>query len=181
LAKLNGDSVLKAEGVSTGGTLQVMIAGWGLNLGAETGIYFFPDTCEIAVYSIKAGVVKKLDPNGGPATIAFENGVNIGLSAQFEAAELVGKGPASADSFAGNFYTVQGGFKIVGGSIYKGDSGPGGTWYGGTGGVGVGPVPIQVGTIVWNYQLIKSIKLDKDPGLIGTVGWCYCLELALLM
>ena len=151
---------------------------WGINLpsleaGVETGVYFFPDTCEIAVYSIKAGVVKALDPNGGKPVISWEGGVQAALSAQVELAVLNGPGPASAASFAGNFYTVQGGIGPVGHRAMQARQAQG-TWYGGTVGVGVGPskLAIQAGSVVWNYQLMTTVNLDDHTG-----GHCICMSL----
>jgi hypothetical protein len=124
-------------------------------------------------------------PNGGPPKIDWEGGVQAGLDVSIEYAKFTGPGNASAASFAGVFYTGQAaGGTGVGPAIsgYKGASGLNGAyWYGGTLGIGVG-LPIQVGTVAWNYQLIASRDMDDGNGpLLDAIGYCDCLVLTLKM
>jgi len=188
VTKLNGGHVNKVFGGAAGGVVQ--LAAWFKNdiflqAGAQTGFFFYPDTCEIGLFSIKMGIVKALDPNGGPPKINWEGGVQAGLNISIEYAEFTGPGDASATSFAGIFYTGQaaGGTAIGPGiSGYMGVPGPNGAyWYGGTLGVGVG-LPIQVGTVAWNYQLIASKDMDDGNGpFFDAIGYCDCLFLTLQM
>ena len=189
VTKLNGGHIYKAVGGAAGGLLQ--LATWitpdvNIQAGAQTGLIFFPDTCEIGLYSIKMGVVKALNPNAGPPKVAWEGGLQLGLNASVEVAAFTGPGTASAASFAGIFYTGQasGGSGVgIGVSGYKGVPGKNGAyWYGGTVGVTYGPLPISVGTVAWAYQLITSVDLDDGHGwFLDKVGYCQCLELILAM
>lgn len=70
--KIKGEQIPKAVGISEGGLLVIPEGRYsklseaiinlkfkGFSAGYETGIYFFPDSCEIAAYSIKAGILKQ--------------------------------------------------------------------------------------------------------------------------
>jgi RHS repeat-associated protein len=168
VTKLSGGHIYKAVGGSAGGILQ--LATWitddvKVQAGVETGVYFFPDTCEIGIFSIQMGIVKGLDPKGGPSKVAWEGGLQLGLGVAIEVAYFTGPGWASAGSFSGIFYTGQGGGGPIGVSGYKGvPDGNGAYWFGGTIGAGVG-IPIQVGTVAWNYQLLGAVKVPYCPCL----------------
>jgi RHS repeat-associated protein len=174
--KLLGLSVPKAIGVTAGGILQfnppVLIKIPAV--GAEAGLLFFADTCEIGLFSLQAGIVQALDPNGGPPVIDFEAGLLASLGVAVEVAELIGPGPASAGSFAGRFYTFHFGMGPASTAAYVGEESAEGKWIGGAGGLGGSPPvpPIQIGFVVWNYQLIQSINLSDYVG-----GYCLCLAL----
>ena len=185
--KLAGGHLYKAIGLQSGGILQ--LESWGVpipaKLSASAGVYFFPDSCEIGIYSIKSGYTKLLDPKGGPLKINFEGGFQAGITTELEGAGFSGPGTADAASFSGIFYTVEGGVAWVapgvGVSGYMGEPNPitGAFWSGGTvsatlgAGIPVGPTGVTVsgGSVAYNYQLLSTIKLNQ----------CICLALILAM
>ena len=177
--KLLGCSVYKALGMQAGGIAQLEV--WGLDVpvkaGAASGVYFFPDSCEVGIYSIKAGIVKLLDPAGGPIKVDFEGGYQLGATVEIEGAFFTGPGKADSNSFSGIFFTVEGtgGEGIgVGGSGYVGDANPNGSrWIGGTvaAGVGVDASMITGGSVAYNYQKMGAVN----------VPYCLCLALIYAM
>jgi hypothetical protein len=146
-------------------------------LGAATGVYFFPDSCQIGAYSIKAGLVKLLDPNGAPIKIDWEMGYQVGVTVEMEGAVFTGPGPANPSSFSGVFYTIEGsGGEAVsfGASGYLGEANANGSrWLGGTlvAGVGVDGSPLTGGSVAYSYQLMKEVP----------VPLCACLALIYAM
>ena len=93
--------------------------------GAATGVVFFPDTCEVGLYSLKMGIVKESfpDPDAGPARVDWEWGFQGGFSVEVELAGFTGPGQASAESFDGIFWTIQGscssGTSPIGGTLKR--------------------------------------------------------------
>jgi hypothetical protein len=148
----------------------------GAEAGAGIAIMFFPDTCELGAFSVEAGYFDESSPNGFTG-YTEEGGVQAGGFAGFEFAVLLGPGPASASSFKGIFWTAQASVANVGASGYFGETGPEGTWYGGT--LGFAPSPGQhvptAGTVAWDYDLLTVFSFN---------GWftkCVCYELIRVM
>ena len=144
---------------------------------------FFPASCEVAVYSVQAGLGKNLaqwrpitekDFPGIDEWMRFEAGLYAGIGAGIEAATYIGGGLADADSFNGVFHTSQGALVAVGLSGYVGDiDDEGGFWMGGT--VTWGPRGFGVAKVDWLYQHY-GIVLDIDNDL-GLPGRCWCAQL----
>jgi len=166
--KLHGRQIPKAIGVNAGGLLAIKlpwltgsIAGTWLHsflLGVGAGIYFFPDSCEVGVYSIRAGLGNNLVDWRPISDFDFGQNYEMGLiasiGASVETAVYYGNstpGFANADSFVGLFHTIYidtGAFSL-GVYIGKPDASTGGNWVGGTFGVGAG---LGFAVVDWNYQ-----------------------------
>jgi RHS repeat-associated protein len=180
--KMLGHSIPKAQGITAGAAA----GGWSLNfgelkskypllqalasyaLGAGTAIMFFPDSCEIGAYSLKAGAAQYIPPSSPNPPGTFV-GVYAGYGAGAEYALVMPGGSsftagnANAVSFEGTFHTVQGGWPgfPVSGSVFAGNPDKtlgGGRWVGGTATLGGGG---GVAYIDWEYGLVTSIGLPK--------------------
>jgi hypothetical protein len=111
--KINNEQISKTIGMAAGG-----LAGWkpqpweGTIAGAQTGVYFFPDSCQIAFFSITTSIVTT---EARPPTKEERNGkwyefsliASIGMAG--ELAYYMGSdneaGNANAESFEGPFHT----------------------------------------------------------------------------
>jgi hypothetical protein len=174
-----------AAGLVAGGNIVAKISTLGITLdglvaGSQTGIVFFPATCEVALYSVLAGLGQNLAEwrpirqEDFPSILDFQNfeaGLQMGLSVGVEGAVYVGGTIASADSFEGIFHTVGVNVPGVGGSIYFGDEDTtGGRWWGGT--ITVGP-GVGAAKIEWKYTHNGLVwDLDDDYGFAGR---CACV------
>jgi hypothetical protein len=140
---------------------------------------FFPATCEVARYSVQAGLgrnlvewrpISKDDFPSIKEWLKFEAGIYAGIGLGAEVALFIGGGLADANTFNGIFHTVQGALKIPGISGYVGEVDPDGRlWLGGT--ITVGP-GIGLAKIDWMYQHHGAVMdLDDD---FGNPGRCAC-------
>jgi len=189
MAKLWGDCIPKAIGVTASGEIMGRLLPYlpGLVAGAGTVVIFFPDTCEVGVFTIYVGLANAVGQWRLPTRKDLEEGFGViaSIGAGVEGAVLVKRGPgglpipctageASCASFAGIFHTLTVDWigVPVAGSVYVGDPGKvaGGTiiWVGGTitGGAGGGAAYTP-----WNYVVQTCITL---PACI-----CYPLIAAL--
>ena len=188
--KLRGKQVPKAVGVSLGGTFVLKLP-WvsgpfddnplfSLVVGLNAGVYFFPDSCELAAYSIRAGLGNNLQDwqsltSKNDLGQDYELGLYGSLGAAVESAGFIGSstpGVANADSFLGLFHTFMINGPDIGATVYIGDTDPksGGRWVGGT--VGIGPGFPGVAIVDWNYQY-----LTKRPLSVVTLPKCLCYAL----
>jgi RHS repeat-associated protein len=92
IAKKNGKQIPKVAGIS-GGALGVVkipiraLSKLGVVAGIQAGIYFFPDNCELAAFSIKAGIFRDKGPelyDGLDRKYRNNPGSNDGRYALFE-------------------------------------------------------------------------------------------------
>ena len=181
IAKLMGLPVRKAVGLNASQLTQLKaFLGPGLAEGAGVSLVFFPDTCEVALFSLTAGMIDTV--TGGPESALgepYEGGQQVSATGGVELAWMTGPPgvQASAESFAGVFHTGSVSFKAegvpMGASLYVGDEDKEGRrWYGGTLGVGPGK---GAGIVNWDYHLSdKRWDLDDD---YGAAGLCLCYYL----
>ena len=188
--KKKHEQIPKAYGINAG-----FLAGLKIKTGEGAGVssvmVFFPDSCEIAYYSVAAQEGKKLT---GTEKIEGKRydfyGLNYTIGVSAELAVFVGNpnpGSANADSFAGIFHTIQYGGPGPGVSGYIGepyDDLYNSRWIGGTLGLGVG---FGLSYVDWDYTLIKAIKLDAEywggdknykkaiPDLAAGICACYAM------
>jgi hypothetical protein len=198
-AKLLGMRVPKAHGLTAGGVLALKIPFSeirGIISGASSAAIFFPDTCEVAAFSVTAGTADAYRRDYWDNENEFnseeekhgewhEGGALVSMGASGELAYWIGPGKASAASFEGEFHTVQAAFSVpftpigMGASVYWGDYSEkfGGIWFfGGT--VGFGPGE-GVAFIDWDYQIMAGpINLEKKYGFKGKCV-CYALTAAM--
>ena len=182
LGKKDMPNCKKAFGLTAGGSVVAKLAKYGLVAGSQLAIIFFPASCEVAGYSVQAGLMRNLTEwspvieDDFPSIDdfqRFEVGLNAGLGAGFEAAHYIGDDLADADSFEGVFHTAQGAVGPGGISLYLGDEDEnGGRWIGGTGSLGPG---VGLAKIDWMYKHHGNvIDLDDDYGISGR---CLCAAL----
>jgi hypothetical protein len=170
----------------------------GVVSGVGAMAVFFPDTCEVAAFSLVAGsptILRKenhgdgypFDPDAPNDSI--NQGLYYGVGVSVEEAIFTStppiRGRASADSFQGVFRTVLGNYGIAGASLYWGlpkgrktdlaDITIDNNWFGTTVGVGAG-FPVGLAVIDWEYKMLRSFDLDADHPIIGR---CACAALAL--
>ncbi len=183
LLKIRGKQIPRVFGISAGG-IAIAKAPWLPNIfiGLTSGVYFFPDSCEVAAFSIRAGLGNMLADWRLPTEEEFgrwyEAGLLVSIGAGFETAGYLGNsapGSANASSFVGLFHTLQVGFTAtgvpIGASVYFGDKdSTGGRWIGGTLGVGPGT---GVAVIDWNYQIMVGPVTVKPKCL------CYAAILSM--
>jgi RHS repeat-associated protein len=149
--KIRGGQIPKEIGVQAGGLLAVRIpfVARTIGLGSAVGVYFFPDSCEVGAYSLRAGL-------GSETGIQwYELGVIGTLGGSFEAATYINNpspGAANADSFVGVFHTAEVSTPAWSAGAYVGDpDSAGGRWIGAQ--IGIGP-GLGGMLIAWNYQFI---------------------------
>ena len=159
----------------------------GLEAGLGGVLIFFPDTCEIGVFSVAAGLGKDVIdwkmPTGGSFGKPYEHGAQAGVSGSLEAATMSGPAPADAISFKGDFHTLQANAPVLigeaivplSGGLYFGDKDAAGRrWGGGTLGLNLWGPAMGGGTLDWNYKLHKVVNLTTSAGSLGTCA-CYAL------
>jgi RHS repeat-associated protein len=162
--KLLGLQVPKAFGVTAGG---FMVAGSDEGVyayGANTAVIFFPDTCELAAYSVTVPDAKGV-------------GVMATLGAGLEYAIYGGDSAAhhaNADSYTGIFYTAQQSADIFGASeFFSLPNEYGGFWVGidVTIGAGAGAAVNE-----WDYEYFNPNSSSKV-----TLANCVCYPLILFV
>lgn len=177
--KMAGKQVPKAFGLNANGSIVLKVP-WlpGLVAGGGNAVTFFPDTCQIASYWVRAGLGNALAEWRPPTKQEYDTwndyGLNAGFGLGIELAYYIGNttpGSANPDSFTGLFHTATVGFVVpvggvpipVGVGAYRGDrDASGGTWYGGSLAVGPSWPSVSLAVIDWNYQYFAGpVKLPK--------------------
>jgi hypothetical protein len=160
MTKLRGGQIPKAVGVQAGGLLAVRIpfVAKTIGYGGATGVYFFPDSCEVGAFTIHAGF-------GITNIVWYEMGAIGTIGAALEGAVYINNptpGAANVASFNGIFHTAEVSTPAWSGGAYIGDpDSAGGRWIGGQ----VSPPGTGVGLggmlIAWKYQSFGSVKVPK--------------------
>jgi RHS repeat-associated protein len=158
--------------------------------GIGYSLMFFPATCEVAFYTVQAGLGANLMEWRLPALEDFETaedfaffeaGIYAGFGVGPEAAVFLGSGDANADTFNGIFHTFDAAFEAFGLGLYVGEPDAGARmWVGGT--ITVGPPGFGLAKIDWDYQHNGKVwDLDSGEGLGGIPKRCLCHELRIMV